>query len=158
MIEQGPGRQPWRDRDPRLSRRLRARHPHRRGLPLRGPQLAASPEGRRGLPDRRARPPGQRLPRHRRDRSRWRRAAAPTRSTPATASCRRTRCSPRPARRPGSPSSALRRRCCDLAGNKVRALEAARAAGLPTLRTGPGRTDVERAARRRRRRSASRSS
>jgi pyruvate carboxylase len=29
-----------------------------------------------------------------------------------------------------------------LAGNKVRALEAARAAGLPTLRTGPGRTDA----------------
>lgn len=38
----------------------------------------------------------------------------------------------------GPPSSVLR-----LAGNKVRALEAATAAGLPTLRTGPGRTDPE---------------
>ena len=38
----------------------------------------------------------------------------------------------------GPPPAVLR-----LAGNKVRALESATAAGLPTLRTGPGRTDPE---------------
>ena len=37
-------------------------HRDRRGLPVRGPQLAAPREGRRVLPDRRARPPRPRLP------------------------------------------------------------------------------------------------
>ena len=42
--------------------------PNRRGLPVRGPQVDAPPEGRRGLPDRRDRASGAGLPRRRRDR------------------------------------------------------------------------------------------
>ena len=42
--------------------------------------------------------------------SRW--SAVRTRSTRATASCRRTRCSPRPALPTASPSSGRRPRCC----------------------------------------------
>ena len=58
---------------------------------------------------------------------------ARTRSTPATASCRRTRTSPRRAPTPGitfvgPPPSVL-----DLTGNKARAIAAAREAGLPVL-------------------------
>ena len=45
-------RQPRRDRHPRLPRRARAGHPHRRDLLARGPLLAAPLQGRRGLPGR----------------------------------------------------------------------------------------------------------
>ncbi|WP_375539376.1 hypothetical protein [Propioniciclava sp. MC1595] len=47
-----------------------ARHQDRRRLPLRGSLGRVSPEGRRELRDRGARPPGARLPRHRGDRAR----------------------------------------------------------------------------------------
>ena len=61
-VPQAARRQPGRDRDPGLPRRLRARPGDGRGLPLRGPQLPAPREGRRVVPDRRARPPGAGLP------------------------------------------------------------------------------------------------
>ena len=61
-----------------------------RRLPPRGPRVRAPAEGRRGLRDRRARPPGPGLPRPRGDRRGRAAGAAPTRSTPATASSRRT--------------------------------------------------------------------
>ena len=76
-------------------------------FPLRGPQLRAPAQGRRGLPDRRAR--ATRCgPTSTRRRDRRGGAAAPgrTRSTPATASSRRTRTSPRPAPTRASRSSA----------------------------------------------------
>ena len=76
------------------------------GVPVRGPLVRAPAEGRRGLRDRRARPPGARLPRPRGDRRGRAQGAAPTRSTRATASSRRTRRSPRRAPTPASPSSA----------------------------------------------------
>ena len=67
-VPQGSRRQPRRDRRPSLPGRDRARRPHRRRLPLRGPQERAPAQGGRGLPDRRGGPPGPRLPRPRRDR------------------------------------------------------------------------------------------
>ena len=105
------------------------------GLPVRGPQLRAPAQGRRGLRDRRARPPGPRLPRTRRRSSTRPCAPVPTRSTRATASSRRTRTWPRPARAPASRSSAPAPRCSTLTGNKARAIAAARAAGVPTLQS-----------------------
>ena len=125
----------------------------RRGVPVRGPQLRAPAQGRRGLRDRRARAPGPRLPRPGGDRRGGGARAAPTRSTPATASCRRTRTSPRRAPPPGSRSSAPPPRCCTLTGNKARAIAAAKAAGVPTLQSIAPGTDLGRAGRRPRRRS-----
>ena len=63
-VPQGPRRQPWRDRRPRLPRRHRARRPDGRRLPVRGPQVASTGSrptrpteiGERGAP-------GPRLPR-----------------------------------------------------------------------------------------------
>ena len=74
--------------------------------PVRGPQLAA-PARRPTSRIRSARSAIRSGPTCLSTRSsRRRRPAAPTRSTPATASCRRTPTWPRPARRPASPSSA----------------------------------------------------
>ena len=61
-VQQDPGGQPWRDRDPGLPRRDRDRRAHGGGLPLRGPLVRAPDEGRRGLRDRRARAPRAGLP------------------------------------------------------------------------------------------------
>ena len=61
-VPQAARRQPRRDRDPRLPRRLRARSGDGRGVPVRGPQLPAPREGRRVVPDRRARAPGAGVP------------------------------------------------------------------------------------------------
>ena len=111
-VPQGAGRQPRRDRDPRVPGRLRARGVDRRGLPLRGPQLAAPGEGRRVVPDRRARPPRARLPVGRRgDQGRAqgrRRRDLPRLRVPVGEPGPRRR----PATTPGSRSSARRRRCC----------------------------------------------
>ena len=103
-------------------------------FPLRGPLVRAPAEGRRGLRDRRARPPGAGLPRPRRDR-RGRGAGRRGRGLP------RLRL---PVREPGprrgvrerraSPSSARPATCSTLTGNKARAIAAAKAAGVPTLR------------------------
>ena len=69
----------------------------------------------------------------RRSRSSWRCGSALTRSTPATASCRRTLSWRARARPPGSSSSARRRRCSAWpATRRVRAT-AARAADVPVL-------------------------
>ena len=94
----------------------------------------APAEGRRGLPDRRARPPGPGLPGRRRDRPGRAWPPAPTRSTRATGSCRRTRSWRRPAWTPASPSSARPPTVLEMAGNKAAAVAAARAAGVPVLR------------------------
>ncbi len=107
-VFQDPRREPRGDRDPGVPGRLRARPAVSGGLSLRGPQLPASAEGRRGLPDRRARPPGPRLPRRRRDRLGRARPPVPTPSTRVMASCRRIRSSPRRAPTPASRSSARR--------------------------------------------------
>ena len=142
-VPQAAGRQPGRDRDPGLPRRLRARPGDGRGVPLRGPQLPAPREGRRVVPDRRARPPGARLPVGRRgDRAR-RGGRARTRSTPATASCRRTPSSPRRAPTPGSPSSGRPPSVLHLTGNKARAVAAAREAGVPVLGSSAPSADVD---------------
>ena len=110
-VHEDPRSEPWRDRDPGHARRVRARREDRRGVPLRGPQLAAPAEGRRGVPDRRAGASGARLPRRRRDHPRREGVAAPTRSTRATASSPRTPTSPRPPPRRASRSSARPPRC-----------------------------------------------
>ena len=95
----------------------------------------APAEGRRVLPDRRARPPGARLPRRRRRSSRGRAAAGADAVYPgygflsenpdlAEACADAGHHLRRPARR----------RCCTLTGNKARAIAAAREAGVPVLR------------------------
>ena len=111
-VPQAARRQPGRDRDPGLPRRLRARPGDGGGLPLRGPQLAAPREGRRVVPDRRARPPGAGLPVGRRGDRRGaaggRRRDLPRLRVPVG----EPDCWPRRAPRPGSSSSGRRRRCC----------------------------------------------
>ena len=67
-VLQGAGGQPRRDRGARVPGGLRGRGVDRRGVPLGGPLVRAPDEGRRGLRDRRARPPGAGLPRPRRHR------------------------------------------------------------------------------------------
>ena len=90
-VPQGAGRQPRRDRDPGVPRRLRARRRDGRRVPVRGPQLAAPAKadesyliGERGHPVRAYLSVDG-------DHRRGARRPARTRSTPATASCRRTR-------------------------------------------------------------------
>ena len=89
-------------------------------------------------------PPGARLPRPRGDR-RGRRAGRRRRGLPRLRlPLREPRRSPRRAPTPASPSSARPPRCSTLTGNKARAIAAAKAAGVPTLRVGPSRrTDVD---------------
>ena len=65
---QGPGRQPWRDRHPRVPRDVRARHPQRRRLHAGRPRVGAPRQGRRGVRDRRDGPSRAGLPRRRPDR------------------------------------------------------------------------------------------
>ena len=78
-----------------------------RGLPLRGPQVRAPAEGRRGLRDRRARAPGAGLPRPRRRSSRSRCAAGRRRGLPGLRlPLREPARWPRRAPTPASPSSA----------------------------------------------------
>ena len=88
-----PDRQPRRDRRPRHPRRPRARHRHGRRVLRARPRRAPRPARRRGV---RARRPdrGRELPQHRGDPRRHPPAAAPTASTPATASSARTPTSP----------------------------------------------------------------
>ena len=114
-----------------------------RRLPPRGPQVRAPAQGRRVLPDRRGGPPGPRLPRPREHRARRPSSAAPTRSTPATASSPRTRCSPRRAtprhhlhRAPGRGAAPHRQQ--GHAPSPPRAT-----AGLPTLRGSEPGTDLD---------------
>ena len=138
-VLEGPRRQPRRDRGPRVPGRLRARRPDRRRLPLGGPQRRPPDQGRRGVPDRRGAAtrctPTSTSARS----SGWRGSAAPTPSTPATASCPRTRPGPGLRRGRASRSSARRPRCWRLAGNKVRAVAAARAAGCRCCASSPRR-------------------
>ena len=110
-VLQGARGQPRRDRDPGLPRGLRARVRARWRSSPRGPLVRAPAEGRRGLRDRRARPPGPRPTSTPRRSSRWPCGPGPTRSTRATASSRRTPRSPRPAPTPASPSSARAPTC-----------------------------------------------
>ena len=113
-----------------------------RRLPLRGPQRGPPDQGRRGLPDRRARPPGPRLPRRRRDH-------------PRRPAVRRRRDLPRlrlPEREPRA-GPGLRRRRHHLhrpAGRRARAgrqqgagAPGRRAAGIPTLRSTPPSADLD---------------
>ena len=65
---QAAGRQPQRDRHPRLPHRPRTGHPHRRHLLARGPLRPAPLQGRRSLSHRQARRADPLLPRHRRHR------------------------------------------------------------------------------------------
>ncbi len=74
---------------------------------------------------------------------------APTRSTPATASCPRTRTSPRPAPTAGITFVGPPAEVLHLTGNKARAIAAARAAGVPVLRSERARKRRRRAGRRR---------
>ena len=96
---------------------------------LRGPQLRPPPEGRRGVPDRRARASRPGLPGRGGDHPGRPRIPAPTPSTPATASCPRTRAGRRPRRTRASPSSARRPRCWS----------------WPATRSGPWRPPARRA-------------
>ena len=68
---------------------------------------------------------------------------ARTRSTPATASSRRTRPWPRPARAAGITFVGPPADVLNLTGNKARAIAAAREAGLPTLRGSEPSDDVD---------------
>ncbi len=103
-------------------------------FPLRGPLVRAPAQGRRGLRDRRARAPGAGLPRPRRDR-RGGGARGRGRGLPGLRL---------PEREPGAGRGVRERRdhlrrarparCSTLTGNKARAIAAAKAAGVPTLR------------------------
>ena len=142
-VLQGAGGQPGRDRGARVPRRLRARGAHGRGLPPRGPLVRAPAQGRRGLRDRRARPPGARLPRPAGRSSTSPCAPAPTRSTPATGSSPRTPAWPRPAPTAGITFVGPTSEVLELTGNKARAIAAAKAAGVPTLASVEPSTDVD---------------
>ena len=143
-VPQGPRRQPRRDRHPGVPRRLRARRADGRGLPLRGPQLRAPAQGRRGLPDRRARATRSAPTSTPRRSSAAPSRPAPTRSTRATASSPRTPTSPRPCERPGitfigPPPSVLH-----LTGNKAPRHRGRREAGRAGAACAPARaTDVD---------------
>ena len=128
---QGPGRQPWRDRHPRVPRDVRARHPQRRRLHARRPRLRAPRQGRRGVRDRRDGPSRAGLPRRRPDRrarrARRRRRRLPRLRLPLRGPAAGRRLRARRGSRSSGPSAEVLRQV----GNKVRAREAARAAGLP---------------------------
>ena len=106
-FRQDPRRQSRRDRAAHHADRAAARLRRRRGPFGRRRRRAACARGGRSDRHRRS-GAGAILSQHRRDPRRRRRRAAPTRSIPATASSPRTPPSPRPARRPGSSSSARR--------------------------------------------------
>ena len=131
---QAPGRQPRRNRHPRLPRGTNWASDGRHLL-AGGPLRPAPLQGRRGLPDRQGHGADRRLSGHRRDHRAGAAQARSTRSIPATASSPRTPTSRRPAKRPGSSSSARRRRCCEQLGDKV----AARSAGRRGRRAGAAR-------------------
>ena len=76
---------------------------------------------------------GAELPRDRQDHRRLQGRPAPTRSTRATASCRRTRTSPMPAPPPASPSSARRPSAMRKMGSKTEARKTVTAAGTPVV-------------------------
>jgi acyl-CoA carboxylase subunit beta len=97
--QQGPDRQPWRDRGPHRAHLPRPRHRHRRRVLRRRRRRAARRGLRRGGPARR-RHPGRELPARRRDRRGCPRAPVPTPSTPATGSSPRTPPSPAPSPTP----------------------------------------------------------
>ena len=114
---------------------VRARRAHGRGVPVRGPQRGAPDQGRRGVPDRRAGPPGARLPRRRRDRPGGARVRRRRRLPRLRLPVREPASWPRRARRPGIAFVGPPPEVLSLAGNKVRALAAAREAGIPVLRS-----------------------
>ena len=135
-VPQGAGRQPRRDRHPGVPGRLRARH--------RARWRSSRYEDRNSLHRLKAdeayeigepRPPGPRLPVGRRDRrggpAGRRRRHLPRLRLPV----REPATWRRPAPRPASPSSGRPPEVLELAGNKARAVAAARAAGLPVLRS-----------------------
>ena len=130
-VSQGTRSQPWRDRRSRLPRGHRARRTDGRGLPARGPQERAPPQGRRGLRDRRAGAPGPGLPRPARRSSASPSRPAPTRSTPATASSRRTRAGRGLRRRRASRSSARRADVLNSPATRPARSPPRRQAGLP---------------------------
>ena len=137
---------------------VRAGREDRRGVPVRGPQLPAPPEGRRGVPDRRAGASGARLPRRRRDHPRRRRVRRRRDLPGLRIPLREPRARRRRPPRPASPSSARRRTVLEMAGNKVTAKEHAIAAGVPVLRSTAGVATTSTSSSRRPTTSASRSS
>ena len=139
-------RQPRGDRPARHPRVPRAGHRHRGGALHGRRQRAARALRRRGGVHRAAAVQGE-LPQRPGSCSPRPRSPAPTPSTPATAFSRRTPSSPRSARTARSASSARGRRCMRLMGNKVRAREAAREAGLPLLPGSSGRAEGRRGGR-----------
>ena len=103
---------------------------------------AAPAEGRRGLPDRRTRPPGPGLPGRRRDRPGRARRPAPTRSTPGYGFLSENPQLAQACVDAGitfiGPSAAV----LEMAGNKATAVAAARAAGVPVLESSEPSADI----------------
>ena len=126
-----PRRQPRRDRRPRDARLPRARHRDGRRLLRRRPRSRCTCARRRAVAIGPA-PAPQSYLRDRQDPRRLQADAAPTRSTPATASCRRTRTSPTRARPPASSSSARPPTRCAM-GGKTAARKTVIAAGVPVV-------------------------
>ena len=121
--------QPRRDRAPRLSRVPRARHRDGRSRAAGRQRRAARPFRRRDGRD-------HLVPRVRGAHPRSQASRAPTRSTPATASWRRTPTSHAPWRRPGSSGSGPRPRHSRSRGDKLRSKQVAREAGVPVVESG----------------------
>ena len=130
---QAARRQPRRDRAARDAHRARDGHRDRRRVLRRRRRRAVRPVRRRGRADRAG--AGARVATCAIDRDprRGAHAPAPTRSTPATASCRRTPRSPRPSPTPGSSSSARRRDVIRKLGSKSAAKVLAQTAGVPVV-------------------------
>ena len=131
-VPQNPDRQSRRDRLPRDPHRAADGDRDGRGLFRGRCRRAACRDGRRGAADRPA-AGARELSEHRRRSSRRRATAAPRRCIPATAFCRRTPSSPRPAPPPGSSSSARPPEAIRAMGSKAAAKALMEAHGVPVV-------------------------
>ena len=124
---------------------------HRRSVPVRGPQLAASAQGRRGLPDRRPRASGARLPRRVGDHPR-RQGVRRGRDLPRIRiPLREPRTWPQAAAAAGITFIGPSQRVLQMAGNKVTAKDVRHRRRRPGARLDARVEGHRRAARRRRR-------